>query len=170
MTQIVIGKIGKPFGVQGWLVVHAYTNPISNLLTYTPWTLMRDDEVIHTNITPQGAEAQHDRVVVHFQDCHSPEQARAYMHCLITIDRSRLPPPEEGIHYWTDLIGLTVMNEEGLVLGQVHHVDNHGPHDLLYLGEKKTTYTIPYVLKSIVTEVDLAKGVIHVIWPKDATA
>ncbi len=170
MRQIVIGKIGKPFGVEGWLVVHAYTKPMANLLTYTPWTLSREDEVIYSAITPQDAEVHHDHVVVRFQECHSPEQARAYMHCLITIDRSLLPTAEEGTYYWTDLIGLLVINEEGVVLGRVHHVDNHGPHDLLYLGEEKTTYTIPYVRNAIVTAVDLPKGEIHVIWPKDATA
>jgi ribosomal 30S subunit maturation factor RimM len=32
---------------------------------------------------------------------------------------SVLPPPEEGEYYWTDLIGLSVVNTQGETLGVV---------------------------------------------------
>ena len=50
---------------------------------------------------------------------------------LIEIDRTALPPLEEGEYYHADLIGLPCEDSEGNPMGTVAAVENYGAGDLL---------------------------------------
>ena len=36
---VVVGKLGRPYGVRGWQVLHSFTEPAENLFSYAPWLL-----------------------------------------------------------------------------------------------------------------------------------
>ncbi len=57
--------------------------------------------------------------------------AEALRGALVEIDRSALPPLEEGEYYHADLIGLPAEDREGKPLGTVAAVENYGAGDLL---------------------------------------
>jgi 16S rRNA processing protein RimM len=77
-----------------------------------------------------------------------------------------LPPAPEGEYYWTDLIGLTVINREGVTLGQVDHLLETGANDVLVVkGERERL--IPFLLELVVLEVDLAQRMLRVDWEED---
>ena len=50
---------------------------------------------------------------------------------LVEVDRSALPPLEEGEYYYADLIGLPAIDRDGNTLGVVVAVENYGAGDLL---------------------------------------
>jgi 16S rRNA processing protein RimM len=50
---------------------------------------------------------------------------------LVEVDRSSLPPLEEGEYYHSDLIGLRCVDKEGGEVGKVAAVENYGAGDLL---------------------------------------
>lgn len=57
--------------------------------------------------------------------------AEALRGSLIEVDRSALPPLEEGEYYHADLIGLSCVDPAGDLLGTVVAVENFGAGDLL---------------------------------------
>ena len=57
--------------------------------------------------------------------------AEALRGSLVEIDRSALPPLEEGEYYHADLIGLPAVDGEGGLVGVVAAVENYGAGDLL---------------------------------------
>ena len=60
---------------------------------------------------------------------------------LVEIDRSALPPLEEGEYYHADLIGLPVSDRDGNRIGTVVAVENYGAGDLLEIerqGSKRS--------------------------------
>jgi 16S rRNA processing protein RimM len=57
--------------------------------------------------------------------------AEALRGSLVEIDRSALPPLEEGEYYHIDLIGLRCVDREGKEIGTVVGVENYGAGDLL---------------------------------------
>lgn len=57
--------------------------------------------------------------------------AEALRGSLVEVDRSALPPLEEGEYYHSDLVGLTCVNREGQSVGTVVAVENFGAGDLL---------------------------------------
>ena len=50
---------------------------------------------------------------------------------LVEVDRTALPPLEEGEYYHADLIGLPCIDREGRPVGTVIAVENFGAGDLL---------------------------------------
>ena len=50
---------------------------------------------------------------------------------LVEVDRSELPPLEEGEYYYADLIGLPCVGLDGDAVGTVVAVENFGAGDLL---------------------------------------
>jgi 16S rRNA processing protein RimM len=57
--------------------------------------------------------------------------AEALRGSLVEVDRSALPPLEEGEYYHADLIGLPVVDGRGTAVGTVVAVENYGAGDLL---------------------------------------
>jgi 16S rRNA processing protein RimM len=50
---------------------------------------------------------------------------------LVEVDRSALPPLEDGEYYHADLIGLSCVDGDGREVGKVTAVENYGAGDLL---------------------------------------
>ena len=57
--------------------------------------------------------------------------AEALRGSLVEVDRSALPPLEEGEYYHADLIGLPCVDRSGEPLGSVAAVENFGAGDLI---------------------------------------
>jgi 16S rRNA processing protein RimM len=57
--------------------------------------------------------------------------AEALRGSLVEVDRSALPPLEQGEYYHVDLIGLPAVDANGKEVGRVTSVENYGAGDLL---------------------------------------
>jgi 16S rRNA processing protein RimM len=73
-------------------------------------------------------------------------------------------------YYWVDLIGLDVVNREGLVLGQVKELISTGAQTVLVIQYKQDgklfDRMIPFV-SVYIDDVDLPKKCISVDWQPD---
>ena len=87
------------------------------------------------------------------------EEADALRGTALYADRDQLPSLPDDEFYHADLIGLSVYDTGGVLLGTVKTVQNHGADDLLELqlaGTSATTF-LPFT-KAAVPTVDLASG------------
>ena len=94
------------------------------------------------------------------------EQARALKGKAIAVPRAALPEPADGIYYWADLVGLEVVNLQGLVLGVVKGMVSSGAQDVMELTGAQRTRLLPWV-PAIVKRVDLEARRIEVDWGAD---
>jgi len=69
--------------------------------------------------------------VARFEGIDDRSAAEALRGALVEIDRSALPPLEDGEYYHADLIGLAAMDALGEPVGIVVAVENYGAGDLL---------------------------------------
>jgi 16S rRNA processing protein RimM len=69
--------------------------------------------------------------VARFDGVNDRSAAEALRGSLVEIDRSALPPLEEGEFYHADLIGLPAADGHGNAVGSVVAVENYGAGDLL---------------------------------------
>ncbi|MDT8384806.1 MAG: ribosome maturation factor RimM [Gammaproteobacteria bacterium] len=170
---LVVGKIGAPYGVRGWLKLYSYTDPLDNLLDYDPWyTRPINNKAPATgdtgwDIAPVTEVKTHGKgLVAKFRGADDRDAAARLTGQEIAIRRDQLPPAAEGEYYWSDLQGLTVLTVEGIVLGVVDHLLETGANDVLVVkGDRERL--IPYVLGPIVKAVDLHAGTLQVDWDPD---
>lgn len=174
---IIIGKIGAPYGLHGWLKIHAYTEHSESILNYTPWYLSQEKVIkdpLHESSeayqwlnTPfEAKQLPPDRILAKFKDAHSPEEARLYTGKLIAITRSQLSPLKDNEYYWSDLIGLTVINTQGENYGKVIYLMETGSNDVLVIKstKDKKEHAIPYIWGEVILNIDLDKEHILVDW------
>jgi 16S rRNA processing protein RimM len=82
--------------------------------------------------------------------------------------RSTLPAKEASELYYSDLVGLAVVNRQGERLGVVSKVQDFGAHPVLCVADEATAQErmIPFVAV-YVDGVDVAAGRIDVDWQLD---
>ena len=73
--------------------------------------------------------------VARFEGVDDRSMAETLRGELVEIDRSALPPLDEGEYYHADLIGLAVVDAGGKPVGTVAGVENYGAGDLLEIQE-----------------------------------
>jgi 16S rRNA processing protein RimM len=161
---VVMGRINGVFGTRGWLKIHSYTRPRENVLGYRTWSLSRDGDW-HT-FTLAGRRRQGGALIVSLESIRDRDDAAAWIGCDIAVARDDLPAEEPGEYYWTDLVGLEVVNLEGTVLGRIERLLETGANDVLGVdGDRQRL--IPYVTGVYVISADLEVGRMRVDWHED---
>ncbi len=161
---IVLGQVGAPWGVRGWVRLNSYTEPREALQEYQECFLRRDGQWVATKfeaIRPQGKS-----LVGKLERVDDRDAAISWRGAEIGIAREQLPEPGDGHYYWADLEGLQVRHRDGRELGRVEYLLATGEHDVLVVqGERETL--IPFVMEQVILDVDLANGLITVDWEWD---
>ena len=161
---VTVGRVSGVFGVKGWLKVQSYTQPRDNLVRFGVWTLRMNGAEHRFEVEDGQGHARN--VVANLRGIDDPDRARAWVGAQIVIERERLPKTAADEFYWTDLEGLEVRTTAGLTLGRVAYLLATGANDVLVL-DGMPERLIPFVMGSVVKQVDLAAGSIVVDWPAD---
>jgi 16S rRNA processing protein RimM len=151
---IEFGRVAGAYGVRGWLKV-AVDEP--ELLARQPlWRLAGADYAVQETKLHSGT------LLAKLQGIDNPEQAGMLKGKAVEIPR---PAAGEGRYYWSDLVGLAVVNAQGVVLGVVKQMSSNGAHDVMAVDgdrERLLPFVPAYVLK-----VDLQAKRIEVDWQAD---
>lgn len=115
---VELGRIGAPFGLAGWVHVASYTDPPDALLGYDPWRLTRAGGEAQAVRVLQG-RAHGTGLVARLEGIGDRDAAAGLSGATVEVEREALPPPGARQYYRADLIGCTVHNTEGRVLGTV---------------------------------------------------
>ncbi|MDV3439976.1 ribosome maturation factor RimM [Pseudomonas otitidis] len=166
---IVLGKIFSVHGVRGEVKVYSFTDPLDNVLDYPRWTLTRDGEVKQVEVA--SGRVQGKFLVVKLKGLDDRDVARTYAGFEIRVPESELPELEEDEFYWHQLEGLSVINQDGQLLGKVDHLLETGANDVMVvkpctgsLDERERL--LPYT-EQCVQAIDLDAGEMRVDWDAD---
>ncbi|MGH8580595.1 MAG: ribosome maturation factor RimM [Gammaproteobacteria bacterium] len=162
---IVVGRVCGVYGVKGWVRVYSYTQPKTNILHYSPWSLGDNGGWVQRCVI--DAKTHGDGVVALLEGYEDRAQARGSIGHEIGVYRSQLPQPGLGEYYWADLIGMRVVNREGIEFGAVTGLIETGVHDVLVVrGERERL--IPFISGLYVYSIDLVLRCIAVDWDPNA--
>ncbi len=158
-----MGRVSAPHGVKGWIKVQPFTQEIDGLLGYPQWWLGRDGEWRQHRIAEAAVHGA--LVLARVEGCTDREAAVALKGAEVAIPRCLLPENREGEYYWSDLLGMEVVNRRGEHLGRVAKVLETGANNVLVL-EGEQELLVPFV-DSVILNVDLAGGRLSVDWELD---
>jgi 16S rRNA processing protein RimM len=163
-----MARVLGPYGIQGWIKARPYTASIAALLDYTTWWLApaRDADAWREFVV-RSARQHGDTLVAALEGVADREAALQWRGAWVAVPRSALPSPKAGEFYWSDLVGLAVVNRAGEALGRVKKVLETGAHPVLQVKSEDGGERLIPVVAAYVDAIDPAAGRITVDWPTD---
>lgn len=161
---VAMGYIKGAFGVKGWVKVHAGTEYADSLLDYPEWRLTKGGNVQIAEI--EAGKVAGDELQVKFAHINDRDEAALLRGYTIEIARENFAETEEGEYYWADLVGMSVVNREQAVLGEVVKLMETGAHDVLVVRGEYGEKLIPFV-SHYIDGVDAENRKITVDWGVD---
>jgi 16S rRNA processing protein RimM len=123
--RIALAAVAGAHGIKGELRLKLFSDSAENLSRHEKLYVGGAERRL-LSIRDSGKTA-----VARLEGVEERSAAEALRGALIEIDRSALPPLDEGEYYHADLIGLPAVDREGRPVGVVAAVENYGAGDLL---------------------------------------
>lgn len=172
---IEVGRIADAWGVKGWFKVLPHSADSEALFSSRCWFLMPSERGAKTfsgvaQMVITEAKIHSGTVVASARNVLDRTAAEALRGSRIFISRASFPKAEKDEYYWVDLIGLNVVNREGVMLGVVKELLATGAQTVLVIDYeqdgKAQERMIPFV-SVYVDDVDLSARRILVDWQAD---
>ncbi|TXD96176.1 ribosome maturation factor RimM [Psychrobacter frigidicola] len=164
-----IGQLKKPYGIKGWLWVFSDTDEHAAIFDIQPWWMKTA-----TGIRPLTVKAWREQgtgLVAQFEQVPDRNVAETMNGVTIWVAQNILSETAEDEYYWSDLVGMRVMNEQNEYLGDITEMFETGAHDLMRVAANSNSLDaeerlIPWH-KQTVIEVDVANKTVIAAWPSD---
>lgn len=197
-SQIVMARIGAPHGVKGDLKLQVFSE--ADLSAFSVLWIQFPKNNAHKNEYPDFTGALWEPMpahkmfhrgqlsLIHFEGFDDRDLARKFTNALIGIDGGSLPEissdREDSEFYWSALLGMRVVNLQGVDLGVVDRLFETGANDVMVLKQshsddpkqeskakektkqKAKERLLPFV-DAVVKSVDKNSRVISVDWDED---
>lgn len=172
---VEVGRILDAWGVKGWFKVLPHSADPQALFSSKRWYLQPSEKGAKTFsgtvlLRVREAKDHSDSVVARADAVEDRDTAELLRGARIFVPRSSFPSAGDDEFYWVDLIGLDVVNREGVPLGTVKDLLSTGPQTVLVLGfeeaGKAQERMLPFV-SAYVDGVDLQARRITVDWQPD---
>lgn len=154
-----MGRVAGAYGVRGWVKVAPGGGVLETLAGVREWWIGGRAYLV------AEAKVHGATVVAKLEGLETRGEAQRLKGEEVSVRRDSLPQPGEGHYYLDDLVGLEVVNEQGVRLGIVKRLFSNGAQDVMEVtGER--THLMPWI-PSVVKQVDLSGGRITVEWGSD---
>jgi 16S rRNA processing protein RimM len=162
---VEVGRIVDAWGIKGWIKVLPHAADPQALFSSRRWYL---DGAQPPLLRITQAREQGALVVAAAQELPDRNAAENVKGARVLVSRASFPTPPSDEFYWVDLIGLAVVNRDGVTLGTVVDLIDTGAHSVLRVapGGDAEERLIPFVA-SYVDDVDIAARRITVDWGVD---
>lgn len=167
VEPVVIGEIGRAFGVKGWLWVTSHTRPDLGIQRYKRWYVVTDGPGRPGQWMKVTTFAKQSKgVVAKLLGVDDRTQAESLTGRQIIIPLADLPRAGEGEYYWRDLVGCRVEHVSGQAFGIVQELMETGANDVLVVqGDRERL--IPFIPDEVLISIDLDLRLIVVDWDPD---
>jgi 16S rRNA processing protein RimM len=170
---VVVGYVSGAYGIHGWVRIKPYSADADALLNAKAWWLDKPDL---RDVQMLQAKGHSGDVVAQLMGVAGRDAAEALKGATVQIPRSHFPALDKDEFYWVDLVGLSVENLQGELLGQVLDLMDNGAHPILRVtpvatqaalpDSKVQEILIPFVDRFVQT-VDQKEKKIVVDWERD---
>ncbi len=161
-----MGRLLAPFGIKGWVRLKPFTAAPETLLAYKTWWLASDKSKEWTRYRVAEAQFHGGAIIAAIEGIASREAAQGLRGFVAGVPRKSLPKTAPDEHYWSDLVGLNVINRAGRTLGRVAGLLETGAHPVLRVESDGAERLIPMV-PAYVDAIEPAAGRIVVDWQED---
>lgn len=154
LEYVRVGWIGKTRGVSGDLWVTPDTD-FPERFRDLKEIFVRDRDRYEL-LAISEADIISGRPVLHFEGVDSLEDARRMTNRELAVPRDQVMALPEGSHYIFELIGCSVYDETGTLIGELNNVESYPANDMYVIRTPDGKYRHAPVAKPFVREIDTA--------------
>lgn len=161
MAELIsIGRILRPHGVRGELVVDAPPEAVDDLASLD--TLYVGEPPVPCALAE--VRWHRGRLLVRLAGCDDRDAAEAYRGRLVQIEAPPSAPLPPGVYYQRQILGLTVVTDAGETLGRIESILETGANDVYVVQGEGGEVLIP-AAPGVVQQVDLENGrmIVHLL-------
>jgi 16S rRNA processing protein RimM len=161
--RVTVGRVLRPHGVRGELVVAALTDVPGRFAPGTTLLMTREEGGPAEPVVVESERAHKSGVVVRFAGVEDRDQAEELRGRWLEVERSQVPPAPAGTYYHFELLGCRCF-DGGRELGEVVDLAEDGGGLLLIVADGERRVPVPFVA-SFLREIDVAAGRIDLDLP-----
>jgi len=155
-VQVTVGRIGRPHGIRGDVVVGVRTDEPE--LRFAQGSRLDTDPADLGPLTVAGSKWHSGELLVRFEGISDRDAAAELRGTWLTVDSAAIAPPEDPDEFRdADLVGLSVRTVDGTQVGTVDDVLHSGQDVLVIKSTDGRDVMVPFV-KPLVPEVDVSSG------------
>ena len=165
--KVLLGKLGKPHGVKGFLYIHFYGKDVHNLSDYEG--LFFEDG---TTVKVEKLFLKKNRVILKFYETNSRNDSEKLRDRELFILEDSLPVLDNNQAYYFELLGLNVKNLNNADLGKIKEILETNANDVLVIEPTESSVDekerlVPYIKENVVKEINKKDRIILIDWPED---
>jgi 16S rRNA processing protein RimM len=156
-VQLVVGRVGRPHGVNGEVTVEVRTDDVDH--RFAAGAVLDTDPPERGPLTIVRARPHSGRLLVAFADMTDREGAEALRGTLLVADSATSAVSEDPEEYWDhDLVGLAAVTTSGEKVGEVIEVLHLPAQDVLVVRRDEADEVLVPFVAAIVPAVDPRGG------------
>jgi 16S rRNA processing protein RimM len=163
--RIALGIIRKAHGVRGEASVEAWSDSPERFSDVSAVTLVSPDEASTRDAAIESVRIHAGRALVKFAGIESPEEVQLLQNWTVEVPESEARKLDEDEYFLHDLVGLRLVDSEGIERGNVTGIEETGGGVLLVVEGPRGKFDVPFAA-DICTNVDLDAKTIKVDLPE----
>jgi len=159
---IAVGRISGTHGIRGQVRLHSYSGNLESLQAAHD-ALLRFPGGNSRQVKIKRAADHSGKILLALDAVDSIEQAEELIGCELLLQRDHLPPPAADEYYWHDLLGLSVVTDEGQTLGTIKDIMETGANDVYLVRDdvQRREYLIPAIAR-VISSINLQTGIMTI--------
>ncbi|QCI22838.1 ribosome maturation factor RimM [Buchnera aphidicola] len=163
---LLVGKVGKSYGILGWIHIFSFTEKKDAIFNYLPWFFLKEKK--WEKIEIENWKKYKDHFIVNIKGISNRSITEKFTNSEIIISKNTLPLLKKNDYYWHDIINYKVFNTDQSYLGTVINLIRMKNNDVLIIKNKsdvfKNNILIPFIENEIIKNVDTKNKFIFVQW------
>ncbi|QCI24106.1 ribosome maturation factor RimM [Buchnera aphidicola (Macrosiphoniella sanborni)] len=168
IQPLLIGKVGKSYGILGWITIFSFTEEKEKIFSYLPWFFYKEKK--WTKIIVDDWKKYKNNFIIHIKEISNRSIIKKFTNSDIIISQYTLPKLKKNNYYWTDIINCQVFNIDKNYLGKVIELTRTKNNDILIIQNpfkiSKKNILIPFVENTIIKNIKINNKLIIVQWNK----
>jgi 16S rRNA processing protein RimM len=155
---LAVGKVRRPHGVHGEVVVEIYTDFPEHLSSNQPIYVGEK----HIKLDISSRRLHNEGLLLSFVGITTPEQAGRFRNQVLSIPTSNAFQLPKGEFYFHELLNLEVVDEAGFLLGTLTEILETGANDVYVVTDASGRELLLPAIPDVILNVDLDARIIKV--------